>query len=92
MAIEIRKNKAAIAQPVERLSCKQDVVGSNPAGGTINPAEYTDTAHLVNWTDSIVQKHKDRLAYQAAYQRDLRKAKPLGMRVSEYRKSKGAAQ
>lgn len=36
----------------------------------------------------IIEKHKKRLAYNAEYQRDLRKAKPLGLKVSEYRKSK----
>ena len=34
---------ALIAQLVERQFCKLDVVGSNPAGGTIHKEDYDST-------------------------------------------------
>lgn len=40
--------------------------------------------------EKIMQKHKERLTYNADYQRDLRKIKKLGLNctVAEYRKKK----
>lgn len=42
----------------------------------------------------IMRKHQERLAYNAAYQRDLRKIKKLGLdcTVAEYRKQKEKAE
>lgn len=42
------------------------------------------------WTESVIQRHNSRLAYNAAYQRDLRTIKRLGLNctVAVYRAGK----
>lgn len=67
---------APIAQLVERLFCKQGVIGSNPVGGTIS-AQYLselDGPHRrtieVQWVTDTVQIHFGLVAQrseQAAY-------------------------
>lgn len=91
MAIEIRTNtpkpQADVAQRTEQGSSKAKVAGSSPAVS----APWPESFHAANdFAMAILQKHKERLAYNAAYQRDLRTIKRLGLEitVSAYRKQK----
>lgn len=106
MAIEIRTNtpkpKADVAQKVEQLPCKEKVAGSKPAVSTKHDEEYgrhNMVSRVLDARDyyppemvAALHKHNERLAYNAAYQRDLRTIKRLGLEitVAAYRKSKEA--
>lgn len=96
--IKTETGKAGVAQKVEQLPCKEKVAGSKPAVSTktikvidigLHPAslspEYLDEFRR------LVEAKKERLAYNAAYQRDLRTIKRLGleMTVKEWRKTNG---
>lgn len=58
---------------------------------TPKPTQADIQAEMRKAVESVIlQKHQERLAYNAAYQRDLRTIKRLGLSVtvSQYRKSK----
>lgn len=78
MAIEFTK-KSDVTQQVEQRLCKAKVAGSSPAASTKDSYD--------NYFESVVEKHEKRLAYNAAYQRDLRTIKRLGLNctVKEWR-------
>lgn len=90
MAIKIAK--ADVAQRTEQGSSKAKVAGSSPAVSAkdlISP-ETQSTNEFFSY-DYVLRKHKERLAYNAAYQRDLRTIKRLGLNctVKEWRKQNG---
>lgn len=88
MAIRIQKTD--VAQRKEQGSSKAKVEGSSPsvsAKDLMSP-ETQSTNEFFSY-DYVLRKHKERLAYNAAYQRDLRTIKRLGLNctVKAYRES-----
>lgn len=57
-------------------------------GPYFTPEELGDALGIPEFP-KLLQKRKEHLEYQARYQRDLRKAKPLGMKVKEWREKNG---
>lgn len=103
MAIEIRTNTPA-PEPAN-AKIKAEVLRSRGKNNSLHDieqaADYLDQmaekiskdiqAEMRSAVESIIlQKHQERLAYNAAYQRDLRTIKRLGLSitVAQYRKSK----
>jgi hypothetical protein len=50
------EGSAPVAQWIERLSANREVVGPNPAGGTIDPTMSAHSAERKPWHDEIVQR------------------------------------
>lgn len=89
----IRIQKADVAQRKEQGSSKAKVEGSSPSVSANECMPGIDYSRPIETPliQMLVRKHKERLAYNAAYQRDLRTIKRLGLSctVSQYRAEYG---
>lgn len=85
MAIEFKHKQTQKQRMIE--SSKLSAL-AKPSESLKNYVKGIEEEYQRNKT--ILQKHEERLAYNAAYQRDLRKIKKLGLdcTVKEYRKQK----